>query len=105
MLTVAYILNRVISKSISTSYELWTSKSPDLSYMRLWGQLATFTATPIHVGNLALEKINAYLLETRMNSKGCNAWFTARWNDYRNCITRYDFPRRGISMKRGYRGH
>jgi hypothetical protein len=38
LLTAVYILNRVPSKSVSsTPYELWTGKKPNLSYFRLWG--------------------------------------------------------------------
>jgi len=67
----AYILNCVPSKSISTTpYELWTGKRPDLSYMRLGGQQAMFTATPMLMRNLSLEQISAYLLDILMNLKG-----------------------------------
>ena len=35
LLTAAYILNRVPSKSVpSTSYEVWTGRKPDLSHLR-----------------------------------------------------------------------
>ena len=37
LLTTAYILNRVPSKSVSsTPYELWTGKKPDLNYLWPW---------------------------------------------------------------------
>ena len=37
-LTATYVLNRVLSKSVSsTPYELWTSRKPDLSHLRPWG--------------------------------------------------------------------
>ena len=36
--TVAYILNRVPSKSISsTPYELWRGKKFNLKYLKIWG--------------------------------------------------------------------
>ena len=38
LLTATYILNRVPSKSVtSTPYELWTKRKPDLSNLRPWG--------------------------------------------------------------------
>uniref|UniRef100_A0A2N9FVA6 Integrase catalytic domain-containing protein n=1 Tax=Fagus sylvatica TaxID=28930 RepID=A0A2N9FVA6_FAGSY len=38
LMAVAYILNRVPSKSVpSTPYELWSGKKPDLSNLRPWG--------------------------------------------------------------------
>ena len=38
LLIVAYILNRVLSKSISsTPYELWNDEKPDLDNLHLWG--------------------------------------------------------------------
>ena len=37
MLTVAYILNRVPSKSVlSTPYELWNDEKPDLGNLHPW---------------------------------------------------------------------
>lgn len=37
LLTAAYILNQVPSKSVSsTPYELWTGKKPDLNNLRPW---------------------------------------------------------------------
>ena len=38
LLTVAYVLNRVHSKSVpSTPYELWNSNKPDLGNLHPWG--------------------------------------------------------------------
>ena len=38
ILTAAYILNRVPSKSVpSTPYELWTGKKPNLCNLQPWG--------------------------------------------------------------------
>ena len=36
--TVAYILNRVPSKSVSsTPYEIWRNKKSNLKYLKIWG--------------------------------------------------------------------
>jgi hypothetical protein len=36
--TAAFALNRVPSKSVvKTSYEMWTGKSPSLSFLKVWG--------------------------------------------------------------------
>jgi hypothetical protein len=36
--TVAFTLNRVPSKSIvKTPYEMWTGKTPSLSFLKIWG--------------------------------------------------------------------
>ena len=36
--TVAYILNRVPSKSVETTpYEMWRGKKPKLSFLKVWG--------------------------------------------------------------------
>ena len=36
--TAAFTLNRVPSKSIDkTPYEIWTGKSPSLSFLKIWG--------------------------------------------------------------------
>jgi hypothetical protein len=41
LLTAAYILNRVPSKSVTgTPYELWTGRKPSLDHLRPWGSLA-----------------------------------------------------------------
>jgi len=54
-LTVAYILNRVPTKLVtSTPYELWTGRKPDLTGMRPWG-----SATCIHVPSRKHEKLGA----------------------------------------------
>ena len=37
LLTATYILNRVPSKSVTTTlYELWTSQKPNISHLRPW---------------------------------------------------------------------
>jgi hypothetical protein len=36
--TTAFTLNRVSSKSVvKTPYEMWTGKSPSLSFLKIWG--------------------------------------------------------------------
>ena len=36
--TAAYLLNRVPSKSVSsTPYEIWRGKQPNLKYLKIWG--------------------------------------------------------------------
>ena len=48
MLTAAYILNQVPSKSVaSTLYELWTERKSDLNYLRPWGY-AAYVHQPVH---------------------------------------------------------
>jgi len=48
LLTATYILNRVRSKSISTTpYELWNGRKPRLDYLRPWGS-AGYVHNPTH---------------------------------------------------------
>ena len=48
LLTAAYTLNRVPSKSISTTpYELWIGRKPVLTHLRTWG-FATYVHNPSH---------------------------------------------------------
>ena len=36
--TAAFILNRVLSKAVEkTPYEIWTGKTPSLSFLKIWG--------------------------------------------------------------------
>ena len=36
--TVAFLLNRIPSKSVQkTPYEIWTRKPPSLSFLKIWG--------------------------------------------------------------------
>ena len=38
METAAFILNRVPSKAVEkTPYEIWTGKTPSLSFLKIWG--------------------------------------------------------------------
>ena len=53
LLTAAYILNRVPSKSVSsTPYELWTGKKPDLNNLRPWGSTGYVHNTSHRYGKL-----------------------------------------------------
>src|SRR5690606_17177539 len=53
LLTAVYILNRVPSKSVtSTPYELWTGRKPNLMYLRPWGSAAFFRDTSHPPGKL-----------------------------------------------------
>ena len=53
LLTTTCILNCVPSKSISTPYELWTDRRPDLSYIRPWR-----AADYVHSNPHAYEKLD-----------------------------------------------
>ena len=68
MLTATYILNRVRSKSISTTpYELWNGRKPRLDYLRPWG-FAGYVHNPTHkhgkLGPRAVKRIIRYLRGT-----------------------------------------
>jgi len=102
LLTTAYILNRVPSKSISTTpYELWMGRRPDLSYIR--GQPTMFTVTPmlIKLGPIANKGI---FIRYSDESKG----YVMLGEQLDGMITKIElrdviffegeFPRKGISM-------
>ena len=37
-MTVIYVLNRVLSKTVPTTpYEIWHDKKPSLNHLRIWG--------------------------------------------------------------------
>ena len=53
LLTAAYILNRVSSKSVSsTPYGLWTNKKPDLNNLQPWGSIGYVHNTSHRHGKL-----------------------------------------------------
>ena len=53
--TAAFTLNRVPSKSIvKTPYEMWTSKSPSLSFLKIW-------ACEVYVKRLQSDKLTSKL--------------------------------------------
>ena len=52
-MTATYILNRVPSKSVSsTPYELWIGKKPDLNNLRPWGSTSYVHNTSYRYGKL-----------------------------------------------------
>ena len=54
-----YILNRVPSKSISTTpYEIWNGKLPNLKYVKIWG-------CPAFIKKLKSDKLDAKLIKGR----------------------------------------
>ena len=56
---VAYILNRVPSKSVSLiPYELWKGATPDLNIMDPWGVRLMFIMFLMNMGSLALRGRN-----------------------------------------------
>ena len=56
LLTVAYILNRVPSKSVpTTQYELWTSAKPNLENLQPWDCAGFVHNTSHKYGKWALE--------------------------------------------------
>ena len=71
LLTVAYILNRVPSKSVSsTPYELWTGRKPDLSFLKPWG-CTVYTHESSHkFGKLGPEGKKSILMRYSEHSKG-----------------------------------
>ena len=57
LLTAAYILNRVPSKSVSsTLYELWNDEKPDLGNLHPMGVQLMFITILINMGNLIIEE-------------------------------------------------
>jgi len=62
LLTATYILNRVPTKSVSTTpYELWTKRKPDLSYLKPWG-CAAYTHNMSHkLGKLSPKGKKGYV--------------------------------------------
>lgn len=71
LLTAAYILNRVPSKSVpSTPYELWTGRKQDLSHLRPWG-LSGFVHVPAQKrGKLDMRAVKCIFLRYSEHSKG-----------------------------------
>jgi hypothetical protein len=71
ILTAAYILNRVPSKLVpSTSYELWTSKKPDLSNLRPWGSAGFVHDTSHKYGKLGPKGKKCIFIRYSEHSKG-----------------------------------
>jgi len=70
-LTAAYILNRVPSKSVSsTPYELWTNRKPDLSNLRPWGCAAFVHDSSHQHGKLGPRGKKSIFIRYSEHSKG-----------------------------------
>ena len=71
LLTAAYILNRVPSKSVpATPYELWFGKKPSLDHLRPWGS-AGYVHNPTHKhGKLGPRATKMVFIRYPAQSKG-----------------------------------
>src|SRR5688572_18760298 len=71
LLTTTYILNRVPSKSISTTpYELWNGRKPILGHLRKWGS-AGYVHNPTHKhGKFGPRATKMVFIRHPNNSKG-----------------------------------
>jgi len=71
LLTAAYILNRVPSKSVPfTLYELWTGDKPNLKFLRSWGSVAYVHTTSHLNGKLGLRGKKCIFIRYSKHSKG-----------------------------------
>src|SRR4051812_14444940 len=71
LLTAAYLLNRVPSKSVElTPYELWTGRKPDLRHLRPWGSAAYVHFTSHPHGKLGPRAKKCIFLRYPKGSKG-----------------------------------
>ncbi|KAG9442378.1 hypothetical protein H6P81_018232 [Aristolochia fimbriata] len=69
--TATYILNRVLYKTTKTTpYELWTSRSPDLSHLRVWGSGAHVKVPDQNRGKLDPKTIKCNFIGYSSHSKG-----------------------------------
>ena len=67
----AYILNRVPSKSVSsTTYELWTGKKPDLNNLWPWGSIGYVHNTSHRYGKLGPRGNKCIFIRYSKCSKG-----------------------------------
>jgi hypothetical protein len=70
-LTVAYILNRVPSQSVSsTPYELWKGKKPNLEHLCPWGSICFVHSTTHKYGKLGPRARKHIFIRYSDNSKG-----------------------------------
>ena len=70
-MTVAYILNRVPSKSVSsTPYELWTGKKPNLNNLWPWGSTVYVHNTSHRYGKLGPRGKKCIFIRYSKHSKG-----------------------------------
>jgi len=71
LLTAAYVLNRMPSKSVSsTPYELWTQRKPNLSNLRPWGCATYVHNTKSEFGKLGPKGKKCVFLRYCEHSKG-----------------------------------
>ena len=63
LLTTTFVLNRVPSKSSTTSsYELWINRKPDLSFLNPWGSAAYVHNSSHKYGKLGLRGKKSILI-------------------------------------------
>lgn len=100
LLTVAYVLNRVPSKFVSsTPYELWMGRTPGLSQLRPWGSTTDIHDISLNMKSWATWKeVHLYKI-LRAIERVCT-WRKYAQKCYRNRIKRChvhgkDFPTRG----------
>ena len=80
LLAAAYILNRMPSKSVSsTPYELWTDKKPDLNNLQPWGSIGYVHNTSHRHGKLGPRGKKCIFIRYSKYSKGCVDRWTTRW--------------------------
>ena len=61
--TAAHILSRVPSKSVhKTPYEIWTGRTPNMSYLHVWGCLAQAKLCNPHFGKLDPEIVSYHFI-------------------------------------------
>src|SRR5436190_5286002 len=71
LLTAAYLLNRVPSKTVElTPYELWTGSKPTLGHLRPWGYVAYLHFTSHPHGKLGPRAKKCTFLRYPKGSKG-----------------------------------
>ncbi|CAA7035581.1 unnamed protein product [Microthlaspi erraticum] len=71
LLTAAYILNLVPSKSVTTTpYELWTGRKPNLTHLRAWGSAAYVRDTSHPHGKLGPRGKKCIFIRYSEQSKG-----------------------------------
>jgi hypothetical protein len=80
---IIYILNRVLSKSVSkTSYELWTGHKPLLNYIRVWGCPAEAKIFNPNAGKLEPKTVSCYFIGYPEKSKGFRFYCPDRHTKY-----------------------
>ena len=69
ILTACYVLNRVLTKSKDkTPYELWTSRAPNLSYLKVWGCLAKVKVPSFKTSKIGPKTVDCMFVGYAMNS-------------------------------------